>query len=110
MAHEILNGPTMAVVGIGTVFVALAILVAIVSMIARLLTPTETARAVPVTVDLELDAAADAVGESRRRRQVALAAYAFHLARRVSVRSQVASSPWLRAGRQAQVNRIRSRG
>lgn len=111
MEGTILNGPTMAVVGISTVFVALAIIVAIVSLIARILTPSGSA-AIAQAAAVETPAAAeqDNADNKDRLQQVALAAYGFHLARRVSVRGHVASSPWLRAGRQAQVDRIPSRG
>jgi Na+-transporting methylmalonyl-CoA/oxaloacetate decarboxylase gamma subunit len=109
MDQAILSGPTMAVVGIGTVFVALAIIVAIVSLTARILTSADSTA---IAVGDAVSATGDQV-ESRdndRLQQVALAAYGFHLARRVSVRGHVASTPWLRAGRQAQVDRIPPRG
>ena len=109
MDQAILSGPTMAVVGIGTVFVALAIIVAIVSLTARILaSPDTTAIAVSDAVGAASDQVESQDGE--RLQKVALAAYGFHLARRVSVRGHVASTPWLRAGRQAQVDRIPSRG
>lgn len=100
----------MAVVGIGTVFVALAIIVAIISLIARMLGAAEAPAMPPVELVVGVDTQAARGDDSDRRRRIAIAAYGFHLARRVAVRSNVPASPWLRAGRQAQVNRIGSRG
>lgn len=99
----------MAVVGIGTVFVALAIIVTIVSLTARMLTPAD-APAIAVGGDVRaVSDQSDPQGNEQLQR-VALAAYGFHLTRRVSVRGHVASTPWLRAGRQAQVDRVPPRG
>ena len=109
MEHAILSGPTMAVVGIGTVFVALAIIVTIVSLIARILGTDESLPLPPAAPAVDIEAAAMQASGKDRLQQAALAAYAFHLSRRVTVRAHVPPSPWLRAGRQAQVDRIRGR-
>jgi sodium pump decarboxylase gamma subunit len=109
MDSAIFSGPNMAVVGIAMVFVALAILVAVVSVVASQVARLETkkhradgASKVAPTVRSDDEEAALA--------QVAVAAYGYHLRRRVAVRRSVAPSPWLRAGRQQQVNRIGSKG
>lgn len=99
----------MSVIGMGTVFVALAFLVAFVSLTARILARRDsTATSVSNTA-----AAASDHSESQddeRLLKVAVAAYGFHLSQRVNVRGHVASSPWLHAGRQSQVGRVPSRG
>ncbi len=126
MEQTIFTGPNMAVVGISTVFVALTIIVTVVSIVARVLARNEGASVSPEAASAFAAAAeastaqqshvsrgsndsADSDGNELLRR-VAMAAYAYHLGRRVSVRANVAPSPWLRAGRQAQVNRTQSRG
>ncbi len=120
MEHAIFSGPNMAVVGITTVFVALTIIVTVVSIVARVLAKNEGASVSPEAASA-FAAAADASTAQQSHgsndsagnellRRVAMAAYAYHLGTRVSVRANVAPSPWLRAGRQAQVNRIQSRG
>ena len=113
MDQAILSGPTIAVIGIGTVFVALSILVAVISVTARFLARRDAPaapHAAPAGATVATRTTEDSTPDRDRLLSVALAAYAFHLDKRVIVRAHVASSPWLRAGRQAQVDRIASRG
>jgi hypothetical protein len=110
MDGTILNGPTMAVVGITTVFIALTIIVTIVTIIARMLAPKDNASMLAPGLAVNIDLTDDAADDDDLLQKIALATYGFHLSRRVAVRTHVAPTAWLRAGRQVQVNRIRSRG
>jgi Na+-transporting methylmalonyl-CoA/oxaloacetate decarboxylase gamma subunit len=114
MEDAIFSGPTMAVVGITTVFIALAIIVGAVSAVARIVASndgvTVTAEAASAFAAAADASASNESGDEDVLRRVATAAYAYHLRRCVTVRASVASTPWLRAGRQAQVDRIQSRG
>lgn len=108
MNHEIFNGPNMAVVGISMVFVALAILVAVVSAIAHQL--SRRSNAVPgerAAVATDTGATPHARSDDTETlRRVAVATYAYHLQHRVTVRRHVAPTPWRYAGRQRVMNRL----
>ena len=100
-----MSGPTLAFVGISTVFVALLLMVIAVTIMKRVLAP-ET----PEPLEGAKDAAnANDDGPDENvedtLRGVALAAYAFHCSRNVRVPSATGSSPWQRAGRVSQVER-----
>jgi Na+-transporting methylmalonyl-CoA/oxaloacetate decarboxylase gamma subunit len=108
------NGPAMSALGVGTVFVALSMLVGVVNLTARILrggarrrsssavaatgaTPHEDPQHRPKTdVSSKHDVGID-------RLRVALAAYGLHRRRRVAVRGPEAPSAWLLAGRVRQL-------
>jgi Na+-transporting methylmalonyl-CoA/oxaloacetate decarboxylase gamma subunit len=103
MEGSLVDGATMAVIGIGTVFVALGALlgavVATSSLLgrgapegARTATRVRAQTAAPGNPALPTTSAVNL-------EHLALAAYALHLARRVTLLEPEPLSPWARAGR-----------
>ena len=131
MNTEVLSGPVVMVLGIGTVFTALVLLVGIVTLLARAVAGEPliqnevdwvknrldrdkagggTAQphpvpGAPVAAMASQDAEETAV-EAEELKLVAIAAYGLHQRRRVNVPPPPTPSPWLRAGRQGLVTRI----
>jgi sodium pump decarboxylase gamma subunit len=104
------SGLNMTVVGLITVFLALSLLIVVVTIMARLVggsAATAPARATAAGTSSTAAAGESAAFERDELARVAVAAYALHQARRVSVRGPAPASPWLRAGRQTQVDRMR---
>jgi Na+-transporting methylmalonyl-CoA/oxaloacetate decarboxylase gamma subunit len=106
------SGPIMTVIGLSTVFFALALLMAVVAGMAhfldrdrrRLLAPVATAGGAHVSVADE-----NHVRRDEELRLVAIAAYALYRSRAVTVPRPQPTSAWLRAGRSAQVSRLRTK-
>ena len=106
------SGLNMTVVGVTTVFLALTLLLAVVTIMAKLVggetaTASPGAKAASASGAAPIPAGGSPAVERDELSRVALAAYALHQARRVSVRGPAPASPWLRAGRQNQVDRMR---
>ena len=104
------SGPVVAVLGIGTVFVALALLIAVVTLIARLINGPGASADKPAAAagSVVTPEAASRPGDEDAGPQlllVALAAYGMHRSRRVSVRGPNPTSSWGRQGRSRQVLR-----
>ncbi len=98
----------MVVVGVTTVFIALALLIAAVSLLSLLLTKSSSAQATSALAPAtQAPAAPTQESAEHTYRLVALAAYAYHLRASVSIAQPRSPSPWLRAGRQQQVQRGR---
>lgn len=106
MDPAITSGLNMTVVGLTTVFAALGLLLAVVTVTSRILDRIDSSPAEPVSTSGH-----DPADRKRRERadyearaRVAAAAYAFHCAHRVHIQWPASASPWLRAGRQEQVD------
>ncbi len=110
--NSAVSGPIVSVIGIGTVFVALSLLVAVLSLLAKILNKQEAAesdgRAEPGQAATE--AAPAAATDQDELLRVALAAYGLHQRYRHSVRGPAAPSAWALAGRARQVMRDPRRG
>ncbi len=105
------SGLNMAVIGITTVFLALSMLVAVVSGLARLLNDSPPT-AEPTAAATE---PAAATGPDPRLRAVALAAFAFHhhVARRrrfTPLAAAETGTPWIQAARAEQAGAVPTRG
>lgn len=90
-------GLNITVVGVGTVFLALSMLVVVLTIMGRILAG-ETGK------DPGPEASSDDSGRDVLER-VALAAYGLHAASRTAVRPPEPASAWLRAARSQQVMR-----
>ncbi len=87
------GGLNITVVGVGTVFIALSMLVAVLTVMARLFSVADGGQNSD-RHDTDLLA------------RVALAAYGLHAASRTAVRGPAPASAWLRAARSRQVMRF----
>jgi Na+-transporting methylmalonyl-CoA/oxaloacetate decarboxylase gamma subunit len=85
----------MFLVGIGTVFVVLTVLLWAVRLTSRVLSPPEPR--LSASLAAAGPSVAEAIGDDLE--SVALAAYALHLARRARVRAPGPVSRWVTAGR-----------
>jgi len=100
------SGLNMTVVGVTTVFIALALLLVVVTIMARIVggpAKPEARGGAAAAPDRPAMAGASAADRDADLEQVAIAAYALHQAISVSVRGPEPASAWLRAGRQVQV-------
>ncbi len=110
VAHAPSVSPLMlSAIGLFVVFFALALLVFVLMGFSRLLAnvpdPGHAGHAKP-SPKAAAGATARDSGEGASLVTVALAAYAMHQRRRVSVRTPEPSSPWLHSGRAIQVQRF----
>lgn len=114
MIAAMTDGPAMSALGIGTVFVALSMLVAVVNLMARALRGgggRRSAGAASASAAAEgrdgpqrqSTASAGGSHEGADRLRAALAAYGLHRRRRVAVRGPETPSAWLLAGRVRQL-------
>ena len=101
------SGLNMAVIGVTTVFLALSLLILVVTITARLVGGSTAAAPAGASSAAPAGEGESAAFERDELARVAVAAYALHEARRVSVRGPAPTSAWLRAGRQTQVDRMR---
>jgi Na+-transporting methylmalonyl-CoA/oxaloacetate decarboxylase gamma subunit len=98
----------MALIGMGTVFIALVALLVVVKLtprilgLARLDTPIPLEPAPVGSLDRE-PAAAGRTDSDDDLLTVALAAYSYHRRRQSSTRPPTAASPWSNAGRMTQI-------
>ena len=103
----------MSVVGVATVFVALALIVAAVTVMRALLDrkPAKTTggTAPAATVERSGPGAASKIADGELR-AVAIAAYAVHCSRSIHVPSPASPSQWSRGGRAAQIAKRLPRG
>ncbi|MFP6627203.1 MAG: OadG family protein [Deltaproteobacteria bacterium] len=102
------SGLNVTVVGMGVVFTALMMIVAVVSVMARLLGTTNGAPG-PASAEVPQIPDQQDHSEGELRARVAAAVYAFHRRRSVAVRGPQPSSAWSRAGRGRQVMRFPDR-
>lgn len=108
METSVLSASNMVAVGVTTVFIALALLIAAVSLLSLLLRRSlETAASTAAVATPRTPAEVTKAQPEDDYRLVALAAYAYHLRASVSITQPRSPSPWLRAGRQQQVQRGR---
>jgi Na+-transporting methylmalonyl-CoA/oxaloacetate decarboxylase gamma subunit len=104
---SLVSGLPMTLIGMGSVFIALAALVGVLKLTPRILglSQTDTPRPVEPTPvgSLERRPAAGSKAPDDDLPTVALAAYAYHRRRQASARPPTAPSPWSSAGRSAQI-------
>jgi Na+-transporting methylmalonyl-CoA/oxaloacetate decarboxylase gamma subunit len=105
---SLVGGLPMTLIGMGTVFAALAALVGVLNLTPRILglsqKDTPSPLEPPPVRSLERGPAAERIEASTDDLlTVALAAYAYHRRRRASVRPRTASSSWSSAGRSTQL-------
>jgi len=107
MDPALTSGVNVTVVGVTVVFTALTLLMLLVSLMGSALSEREAPRATDPRSDTDRapndTATPTAADDEVVLRDVAIAAYALHQARRVSVRGPEPASSWLSAGRQKQV-------
>mgnify|MGYP001162774527 CR=1 FL=1 len=108
MDPSVTSGLNVTVVGVGVVFTALTMIVAVVSIMGRLLGAPNGAP-VPATAELPQIPGEQDQSEGELLARVAAAVYAFHRRHSVAVRGPQPSSAWLRAGRSRQVMRFPDR-
>ncbi len=102
------SGANVTAVGIITVFLALILLIAVVSLVhvvVERLSPTPAAD----TTDAVQSTAGATTDERSTLAAVAIAAYALHQARRVTVAAPAPSSYWQREGRSRQLTQHEKR-
>ena len=101
MDSAMTSGATVTAVGLVAVFLALSLLVFVVTVVSRILSSSTTvAPTQSATPDEPW-----ALPAQHELRLVAIAAYATHRARSVSVRGPLPATSWVRAGRHRQVAR-----
>jgi len=99
------SGATVTFVGLVTVFLALTLLLYVVTALARLLKPKQEPTATAALADADARASTESEPQADVLLLAALAAYGAHRARRVAVRGPQAATAWLRSGRLRQVGR-----
>ncbi len=105
---------TLVVIGVGAVFLALAMLIGVISVTKFVVEFPSRAKAAPSTAEL-VGAGVDHRRDEPEREEarsddlerVALAAYALHVLRRSTVRASPAPSRWALAGRMSQLAPLR---
>ncbi len=103
------GGLNTMVVGIVTVFFALTMLVAVITVMTKLLSLGNGTAATALPGDGgQTGTEATGTGRSELLARVALAAYALHAASRTSIRGPEPASAWARAARSRQILRFES--
>ena len=118
MDPSLTSGGIIAAIGISTVFFALVTLIGLVSVMGRVLAPSEAPAAAPQPADAfppsaseeakpesaSAEAEAEPASAEPDYQQIALIAYAFHRRATTRVRSGDPSSTWAVAGRIRELN------
>jgi len=106
MDNGMASGVNVTVVGVTTVFLALTLLVTVLSVLSRILNGKDTVRYSPTPTE---PADGGRSNDDRLLELVAAAAYGLHATHRVTVAAPAPPSPWLKAGRARQVQRFPKR-
>ncbi len=113
--ETVASGPVVTIIGVTTVFIALAMLIGVLNVVTWILDRQKAAAGEPTAAPMPSAdvAAADTAGDSSSDDElllVALAAYGLHQRRRVSVRTQQpTASRWALAGRAQELRRVERR-